>query len=459
MIFRPTDLKKYRFTFLLLLVFFGARPQVRCQVPLGSKASQQLQQLVEFNEVFAKAHTGFVLYDMDYQLHLYGYNADRNFVPASNAKLLTFYIANRLLGHRTPALIYQEFEDRYELWGTGYPMTLHPAFGAYDELYPWLARRTKPLVINFPIGPDAVPRYGAGWSWDDYNDAYVYEQSAFPLYGNRLFLSLSPTDSLGRQTLLGSPPSVAGSLRREDDQAVTIRRTEFGNEFTVGPDFYGYDSFPLARPLHLSPGFLTNELAAALPQIRIHSGSSPHPESGQYNVLETSLPDTLFRRLLQDSDNFLAEQLLLQAATRRYGRPDKELMIDFARDTLLPTLGINDIRMADGSGLSRYNLLSPRHLTRIILALDQEVGRDRLLSLLPAGGVSGTLKNRFNQQAQPWLWAKTGSLSGVVCLTGMLKTKRGKWMAFSFMNNNYVGSSSAYYQEMEKTLSWVYENL
>jgi len=313
---------------LLLVLFFGARPQVQGQAPLGGSANRTLQQLVEFNEVFQNAHSGFVLYDMDYQLHLYGYNADRNFVPASNAKLLTFYVANRLLGHRTPAVIYQEFDDHYELWGTGYPMTLHPAFGAYDELYPWLARRTKPIVLNFPYGTEAVPRYGAGWSWDDYNDAYVYEQSAFPLYGNRLFLDLSPTDSLGRQTLLGAPPSVAGALRRLDEQRTVIRRTEFGNDFTVGPDFYAYRRFPIERPLHISPGFLTNELAVALPQIRVESGTEAYPDAGQYSVLEASLPDTLFRRLLQDSDNFLAEQLLLQAATRRYGRPEKDLLID-----------------------------------------------------------------------------------------------------------------------------------
>lgn len=443
----------------LILLVLWARPQVQAQTSLNGKSTRQLQQLVEFNEVFTNAHTGFVLYDVDYQMHLYGYNADRNFVPASNIKLLTFYVANRLLGHRTPAVFYQEFSDHYELWGTGYPMTLHPAFGAYDELYPWLARRKKPVVLNFPLGEGAVPRYGTGWSWDDYNDAYVYEQSAFPLYGNRLFLDLSPIDSMGRQTLLGAPPSVSGALHRLDKQEVTIRRTEFGNEFTVGPDFYSYDRFPLERPLHLSPGFLTNELAATLPQIQVTSGIAPYPVLGQMNVLESSLPDTLFRRLLQDSDNYLAEQLLLQAAAQRYGIPDKGLIIDYVRDTLLPSLGVEGVRLVDGSGLSRYNLLSPRHLTRIVLALDQEVGRERLLSLLPAGGESGTLKRRFTGSGEPYLWAKTGSLSGVVCISGMLRTKKGKWLAFSFLHNNYVGSSRPFYREMERVMEWCWREL
>ena len=445
--------------FFLVLCGIGARPQVRGQTPLGGEANRQLQKLVEFNEVFASAHTGFVLYDVDYQLHLYGYNADRNFVPASNVKLLTFYVVNRLLGHRAPAVFYQEFPDRIELWGTGYPLTLHPAFGAYDELYPWLARRTKPLVLNFPDGPGRVARYGAGWSWDDYNGGYVYERSAFPLYGNRLFLDLSPVDSMGRQSLLGAPPSVSGSLRRQEDQRATIRRTEFGNDFTVGPSFYGSRRFPLERPLHLSPGFLTNELAAALPQLRVSGDTKPYPAPEQRSRLDASLPDTVFRRLLQESDNYLAEQLLLQAAADRYGVPATGQIIGYARDTLLPTLGVENIRWVDGSGLSRYNLISPRELTRVVLALNQEVGRERLLDLLPAGGESGTLQNRFAGDDRPYLWAKTGSLSGVSCVSGMLLTRRGKWLAFSFMLNNFVGSSAAYHREMERTMEWCWNNL
>jgi D-alanyl-D-alanine carboxypeptidase/D-alanyl-D-alanine-endopeptidase (penicillin-binding protein 4) len=40
-----------------------------------------------------------------------------------------------------------------------------------------------------------------------------------------------------------------------------------------------------------------------------------------------------------------------------------------------------------------------------------------------------------------------------------MQTKRGKWLAFSFMHNNFTGRSASYYQEMETTLGWCYENL
>jgi len=163
----------------LLYAFFLAGTQVQGQLDLSGRANRQLQELTEFNETFEGGQTGFVLYDLDYQTNLYGLNADRRFVPASNVKLLTFYLANRVLGHRSPGLFYQEFNDHYEVWGAGYPLLLHPTFTGYDEAAPWISSRKKPVVFNFPLGPgQQVARYGPGWSWDDYNDGYVYERSA-----------------------------------------------------------------------------------------------------------------------------------------------------------------------------------------------------------------------------------------------------------------------------------------
>ncbi|MEM1358065.1 MAG: D-alanyl-D-alanine carboxypeptidase [Bacteroidota bacterium] len=443
----------------LIIPIFLALPQVQAQGQLSGRANRQLQQLVEFNEVFRQGHTGFCLYELETETHLFGYNADRRFVPASNIKLLTFLVANRLLGHRGPALFYQESTDRIEAWGTGYPLALHPAFVAYDELGPWLSAQSKPITLNFPAREGSVARYGPGWSWDDYNDAYVYERSAFPLFGNRLYLDVSPIDAEGRQTLLGSPPTITSALRQNNLQEPRILRSEFANDFTLSPDFFDPDRFPLERPLHISGQLLTNELSAAYPNLQLSISEKPYPPNHQFTSLTASLPDTVFRQLLQDSDNFLAEQLLLQAAAQRYGLPDTRQLTGFVKDSILPALGIENIRWVDGSGLSRYNLITPRHLLRILQTLKTEVGLDRLLSLLPAGGKNGTLEKRFANKPTTYVWAKTGSLSGVACVSGFLKSRKGRWLAFSFMHNNFVGSSRPFYDEMERTLSWCYENL
>jgi D-alanyl-D-alanine carboxypeptidase/D-alanyl-D-alanine-endopeptidase (penicillin-binding protein 4) len=448
-------------SFLLLSFLLGAGPQVQGQLEAGGQAKQKLQELIELNEVFGQGHTGFALYDLESKTYLYGSNADRRFVPASNIKLLTLFLANRLLGHRVPGLYYQDFGDHLEAWGTGYPLLLHPEFTTYDEVGPWLAAQTRPIVFHFPASPgEEVARYGPGWSWDDYNDGFVYERSALPIYGNRLFLDLSEVDAEGRQLLLGAPTSVVRLMQELPGQEIRIHRSEHGNNFTLAPDFTARSRFPVERPLHLSVPLIRNELAAAFPELGITTGQATYPTAGpSLHQLEVSLPDTVFRRLLQQSDNFLGEQLLIQAASKHYGRPDVGALLAYAVDTLLPAIGIENIRWVDGSGLSRYNLLTPRHFARLVIALEQEIGRDRLLGLLAVGGRSGTLKTRFDNKGQPYVWAKTGTLSGVTCVSGLLLSRSEKWLAFSFMHNNYVGSSSPYYWEMEKALGWVYENM
>ncbi|MBB4078767.1 D-alanyl-D-alanine carboxypeptidase/D-alanyl-D-alanine-endopeptidase (penicillin-binding protein 4) [Lewinella aquimaris] len=410
------------------------------------------------NPVFSTGHTGFCIYDVAGDTVVYAYNADRYFVPASNVKLLTFYLSWRILADRAPAVFYRHYADRTEVWGSGYPLLLHPEFGAYDELSPWLTAQQRPLVLNFPT-TEQPPRYGAGWSWDDYEYGYVYERSSFPVYGNRLYLDLTPLDASGESHLYGSPPAVASALLQDSDQERTISRSEGSNLFTVGETFYNPANFPLQRALVLSPELTTDLVAQALPQQSVGIGNRPLPPTGQYQRLEVSLPDTVYRKLLQDSDNYLAEQLIIQCAADRYGTPDEERLLDFATDTLFAEMKLGRMRYADGSGLSRYNLLQPRQLARIVLALDESVGRERLLNLLPAGGVNGTLTKRFADRPETYVWAKTGSLSGVVCLSGLVRTRTGRWLAFSFLHNNVVGRSSEYYREMERVLGWAYDHM
>ncbi len=444
----------------LLLLIFWAGTQVQAQFQLNGKTNRALQELLEFSEVFSSATVGFALYDVESGGYLYGYNARKHFVPASNVKLLTFYLANRQLHHRTPAVFFQEYPDRIELWGGGYPLTLHPAFAGLDELTPWLAARDRPIVLNLPE-EDAVPRYGAGWSWDDYNYGSVFERSAMPVYGNRLYLDVAPPDSLGNRNLVGYPASLMRQLSQDTDQESGILRREDRNEFTVGPALFRRtpDRFPVERSLVMSPDLVAGELGAALPDRPIRLSARPRPPLLNLNYLEVSLPDTVYRRLLTDSDNFLAEQLLLQSAARRYGTLDEDRILDYGQDTLLQELELGPLRWADASGLSRYNLVQPDQFARLLLTLDREVGRERLLDLLATGGDTGTLAERFDDQAAPYVWAKTGTLSGVICLSGLVRTRQDRWLSFSLLINNKVGASKPFYEQADRVVRFLRDNL
>ncbi len=128
----------------------------------------------------------------------------------------------------------------------------------------------------------------------------------------------------------------------------------------------------------------------------------------------------------------------------------EQLGLKQVRSILVDKLGVSGdaFRQVDGSGLSRHNLLSPQGLIETIVKL-HEADRSlfRLyLSLLPVGGVSGTLKNRFLDYPGV-VRAKTGSMTGVISLAGLVDSKyivshgRGPYV-FAFIVNQSAATSA-----------------
>lgn len=445
---------------LLLFPLIVVSTCLRAQSGSNERLARQLQRLLVENEQLAGAAVGLSVYDLEEERERYGYRSDDYFVPASNMKLLTVYLARRQLGDRAAAICHREYDNRYELWGTGYPLFRHPAFGAYDALSPWVTTREKPLIFN--LGATPVPRYGAGWSWDDYPYGYVFERSALPLFGNRLYLETR------EGKLVGTPGTVtrsidfrgartAGAGQNSVTERPRIQRAERGNDFTVIGDLLGQGRFPVQRPLALNEPLTVDLLREAAASPDVYLGHRPSPPIDSLTCPEAPLPDTIFREILTNSDNWLAEQLLLQIAFDRYGTFDEERAFEYGTDTLLAELG--PFEWADASGLTRYNLLQPRQLVRVLSLLDREVGRERLKDWLATGGRTGTLERRFQGANPPYVWAKTGSLSGVIAISGFLETKRGRTLAFSLLVNNYVGSTGAANREVERVLRFLRDRL
>ena len=84
---------------------------------------------------------------------------------------------------------------------------------------------------------------------------------------------------------------------------------------------------------------------------------------------------------------------------------------------------------------------------------------EEVLELFPAGGIEGTLKGVYPlDQNKPFVWAKTGTIHAVHAQSGFLKTKKGKMYAFSFLNNNYLGSSIPVRNEMVRIMTFIHDN-
>ena len=237
----------------------------------------------------------------------------------------------------------------------------------------------------------------------------------------------------------------------EDSTYFALNRKEFENQFTVSarklPPVVN-EEIPFLSSDTLIVRLLEDTLHRSITVLQHQPGCIP-------NTLFSQPLDTLMKHMLIPSDNFLAEQILLMSSGILFDTLSTTKMIEYAEKHYFPSLK-DQIYLVDGSGLSRYNLVKPTALVRLLEMIRQEVPENKLDSLLPSNGKQGTLKNAFIS-SKPYLFAKTGSMGHVYNLSGYLKTDQGKTLIFSFMNNNFNCPARVIKQEMEKVLRAVKE--
>ena len=406
---------------------------------------------LEDSEVFKKAFTGFSLYDPTEGKTLYEFNADKYFTPASNTKILTLYTSLRTLGDSIPALQYSRQGNLLVFWGTGDPTFLNPHLPQNPLVFNFLKNSKEQLLFCAANYRDK--RYGSGWMWDDNFYDYQAEKTPLPIYGNVAdFIQNDTTKGiLVRPAFLAKTLDYDSTLHEDD----FVGRVEYENHFTLNTLAKSGKKFEIHVPFHATPHFVSEVLADTLKRqvSLLESNMLPPPDA---KTLYSIKSDSLYTLMMQESDNFIAEQLLLLCAWKRTGLMNTEQAIEFSQKNFLNTLP-DSPKWVDGSGLSRYNLVTPRSLVAVLDKIQQTIPRQRLFGVFPAGGVSGTIKRNYRNGDSPYIFAKTGTLRNNHCLSGYLISKKGKLLIFSFMHNNYTGSMNTLRKEMEGVLKQVYE--
>ncbi len=368
----------------------------------------------------SKQSTGIYIQELESQKVVFEHQADHYFMPASNAKLLTFLMANRYLPTRIPNFKYQESADSLFVWGVGDPSFLDPRF-ENKSLLDVMQASKKTLVLADSDGK--IPPFGNGWSWDDYNDDYSAEISALPMYGNLVRFS----KKFDKWTVL---PSRFGLNAQLNQASPYVQRDRLGNQFSL-------PSLPSGKIWSQQVPFITStQLNADLLSDTLHRKvvAVAKPLSASAKTYYSGLLDSLFVPMLHDSDNLIAEQLLLMVGYEKsWGRNASEVIKSLANQP--ENAFLKEIKWVDGSGLSRYNLVRPKDLVQVIRKITEEVPAERLTKLLPESGKSGTMKNVHlgNQGAK--IWAKSGSFSNTYDLTGIYQTADGMKYLFSVMTN------------------------
>jgi D-alanyl-D-alanine carboxypeptidase/D-alanyl-D-alanine-endopeptidase (penicillin-binding protein 4) len=157
--------------------------------------------------------------------------------------------------------------------------------------------------------------------------------------------------------------------------------------------------------------------------------------------------DSVIVNTNKPSYNLGAEMLLYALAVNDSGKPATAKNGLAAINNLITLVGLNpeNYSLADGSGISRYNLVSPELILSVLKYLYENKPQlyKRFYYSLPIAGIDGTIKNRMlDTPAQNKVHAKTGTLSGVSALSGYVTSKNNHDIVFSIMIQNYVGKSS-----------------
>jgi D-alanyl-D-alanine carboxypeptidase/D-alanyl-D-alanine-endopeptidase (penicillin-binding protein 4) len=143
--------------------------------------------------------------------------------------------------------------------------------------------------------------------------------------------------------------------------------------------------------------------------------------------------------LNKKSDNFYAEMLTKALGAEKKGEGSTTAGIRAVMEMIQSMGGNTHFDMVDGSGLTRYNLISARHIQSVLEGMSKQEQYLTFYESLPVAGVDGTLKSRMiGTAAENNVHAKTGTLTGVSSLSGYVTTKSGRKLSFSIILNGYV---------------------
>jgi len=447
-------------------------PAVVTDSATGKVDMPWLRQLLDSSATLRRQQVGVALADAATGAPLFGYNEAKYFTPASTMKLLSLYAGLTLLPDSLPSLRYFSRGDTLFFQGTGDPTFLHGDVPS-RRAYAFLASRPEKVLAYCDIA--CVPAYGPSWAWDDFGYYFQPERTAFPMYGNTVrFYASAPVAGRGGagaavrvlpQHVRVFPRAFAPLTERagegfhlspDQDDEMHVYRAALENRFTYRPSPKKWiDEVPYrtSRPL------LLRLLGDTLRRAIVGTAWHPRPSRDSIRTLRGLRADSLYRRMLRVSDNFLAEQLLLMTSSQ-VGYRDSlsgQRAIRFLLKKDLKNLPDRP-DWVDGSGLSRLNLLTPRTLTALLCRLHQQVPEPRLLSLLAAGGGQGTLRKRYFEPGPPkvtWFWGKTGTLTHTCNLAGYVRCKSGRLVAVTFFNNSIPGDDQATRNTMQRLLGEV----
>lgn len=325
---------------------------------------------------------------------------------------------------------------------------------------------TGKLVVDAGIyEPQMIP---GSWVWDDLGNYYGAGASGLSVYDNLYEIHLQSPETADQPTkVLKTVPEIPGlelqnEVRSSDinsDQAYVFGNPEDSRRVIRGTIPKGKTDFVVKASMPHPPVLLASEFSQKIKSSGIQfSGETAFEKATTDGIVltETFSPTLaeIIRETNYESINLFAEHLLKHIAWQKNGlgatREGCKQVVQFWKEKGLDTKGFF---MNDGSGLSRFNAFTARHLVFILNYIkNQSVWSADFYQSLPAAG-QGTL-TAFSTELLPGetVKAKSGSMTRVRCYAGYLKTTSGKDLSFTIMLNNFSCSQTEAIRKIEELL-------
>ncbi len=299
--------------------------------------------------------------------------------------------------------------------------------------------------------------WGSGWMWDDEPGPEAMYLSALTVNGNTVRVTVTPGKDAKSTMKVSTEPST-----RYVDIINTGKTGKPGGPCAVSVTRPAGDRDNHIRVAgSLAPGCrsVSRRLTVWRPELYTLTLLAEQLEQAGTKVapltLKVTPPDTtklaaiqhpvseIVSVMLKNSDNLSAENLLKYLAHTQSGQKGSaaegaEVIKQYLRQNGIPT---DHLVIADGSGVSRYNLTSADTITRLLVAAykDQAIS-PFFLTALPLAGKDGTLIRRMKgTPAEGKVRAKTGTMKGVSALAGYTVTSDGEPLAFCMIMQNFIG--------------------
>ncbi len=318
--------------------------------------------------------------------------------------------------------------------------------------------------------------WGEGWMWDDDPNPFAAYLSALNIDDNSINVIFEPGE-IGKPALVKLSPEtkyveiINHSVTLEgDSNSLKINRDWINRNNIITVDgFISVNqkidtvSFNVYDPAKY---FMTLFLESLDKHGIKHKGKFDYKnleeDSEEILTVERSI-DSVIINTNKNSDNLSAEMLLRALGNEYYGKPSSAAKGKKLIDSLISICDFNlkSFRIADGSGLSFYNLVTPQLLNSILeyFYYEEPDMFVKLYNSLPISGYDGTLNNRMlNENSYRKVRAKTGTISGVSNLSGYMTNKNNHMIAFTIMIQNYVGSAQRARAIQDKICEIIYNS-